>query len=432
MNDTCANGVCANGVCANSVCASGVCRNGEPQRAQRTQRAQSREGSRAAPVHACAGARVVLVAERPKPSALRPLRLCGSLLARVLPERGAVTARTLERVRGSARAPVAFVIATLVAACGANAPKAEWVERDGPAYGQSHATGEGSGTSPSAGAPLEIATLDAAGIDRLDEATLLIALQQVGDAAPAARLALRAARLAHHRGDAAEARAMIARAANAADEATVHTELAALAVALAAPPVDPNVVAVLLPLTGRFSSIGSELRVAIQLAPASGTTWLFLDTRGEPDGAIAAVEAAVAKGAVGILGPVGQREAIVAARAASFHQLPIALLAPADGADPAAGVFRLVDSPADEGREVARLAASESFPTVGVFAPRDDLGQEAADAFIAEATKLGLTVTGQGAYDPTSGDLEADVKKFLNLIPALNPRLASNLAKNGK
>jgi len=327
---------------------------------------------------------------------------------------------------------LALVSIVTLCACGARAPRGEWVEREGGlGVGQSHATGEG-GAGESSGAVLDVATLDAAAIDLLDEATVLTALERIGDAAPAARLALRAARLAHHRGDAADARALIARASSAADEPANHAELAALAISLAAPPVDPDVIAVLLPLTGRFASIGSELRTAIQLAPASGTTWLFLDTRGEPDGAAAAVEAAVAKGAVGILGPVGQREAIVAARAASLHQIPIALLAPADGADPAAGVFRLVDSPADEGREVARLAAAESFPTVAVFAPRDDLGQEAAEAFVAEATRLGLSVTAQGAYDPTSGDLEADVKAFLNLVPAQNPRLAAHLAKQGK
>jgi biotin carboxyl carrier protein len=54
-------------------------------------------------------------------------------------------------------------------------------------------------------------------------------------------------------------------------------------------------IAVLLPLTGRFASIGIELRTAIQLAPATGTTWMFLDTRGDPDAARAAVEAAVGR-----------------------------------------------------------------------------------------------------------------------------------------
>src|SRR5439155_4453981 len=41
----------------------------------------------------------------------------------------------------------------------------------------------------------------------------------------------------------------------------------------------------------------------------------------------------------------------------------------------------------------------------------------------------GVQVTAQGTYDPTGGDLEPDVKQFLNLSPAANPRLAAHLAK---
>ncbi|HEY1557316.1 MAG TPA: penicillin-binding protein activator [Kofleriaceae bacterium] len=268
--------------------------------------------------------------------------------------------------------------------------------------------------------------------DAMDEAAVTAALARVGDRAPAAALALRAARLAHHRGDDAEARADLARAANADDEPRVHDALGRLAAEVAAPPVDPATIAVLLPLSGRFASVGAELRAAIELAPPDGASWLFLDTRGEPDAAIAAVDTAFARGAIGVLGPAGTREAIAAAREAALRQLPIALLAPDDGADPDAGVFRLVGSPADEGRAIARLAADESFPTVAVLAPRDDVGAEAAAAFVAEAGRLGLSVTAQGTYDPTGGDLEPDVKQFLGLVPATNPRLAEHLRRDPK
>jgi ABC-type branched-subunit amino acid transport system substrate-binding protein len=112
--------------------------------------------------------------------------------------------------------------------------------------------------------------------------------------------------------------------------------------------------------------------------------------------------------------------------------MPIGLLAPADGADAASGVFRLVGSPADEGRAVARIAQQDHFPTVAVFAPRDDVGQETAEAFAAEAQKLGLKVTKQATYDPTDGNLEPDVKELLDMVPARNPRLKEHLAKNPK
>lgn len=315
-------------------------------------------------------------------------------------------------------AGVASFVLVLVA-CGPK-PAPSWIERDGP-----HETAAGRGTSA---AP----RIDPARIDDGDEAALRAALDAHGDRAPAGAIALRLARLAHHRGDDRAARGWLERARGAADQAAIAPAIAALAGQLPRESVDPAVIAVLLPLSGAYAAIGSELRVAIELAPASGTRWLYLDTKGTTDGAIAAVDAAVAKGAIAILGPVGQREAIAAAREAALHGVPIALLAPADGGDPAAGVFRVVESAADEARAVAQLAAQDSFPTVAVLAPRDDLGRDTAEAFVAEATRLGLQVTAQGSYDPTGGDVEADVKAFLGLVPATNPRLAAHLARRGK
>jgi ABC-type branched-subunit amino acid transport system substrate-binding protein len=335
-----------------------------------------------------------------------------------------------------------FVLcAFLPIGCGPKVPKGTWVEREelGRAHSGGGANGRagstttgGAGTTTGKPVAVDLAKLDAATIDQLDLATCAAVIDQLGDRKPAARVALRAARLAHHQGDDAEARAFIMRATNAADESEVHAELSALAAETAETPVDRKVIAVLLPLSGRFAALGSELRVAIELAPPEGVSWLFIDTKGEPDGAAAAVESAWKKGAVAILGPVGTREATAAARAASLHGMPIGLLAPADGADAASGVFRLVGSPADEGRAVARIAQGDSFQTVAVFAPRDDVGQETAEAFVAEAKKLGLSVTKQATYDPTDGNLEPDVKELLDMVPARNPRLKEHLAKNPK
>ncbi|MEO8843169.1 MAG: penicillin-binding protein activator [Kofleriaceae bacterium] len=315
----------------------------------------------------------------------------------------------------------------VLAACGPK-PAPQWTEHDAP---QRHEHGAPAAT-PQSAKPIDLATLSPATIDELDEVTARVVVDRLAGKAPAARVTLRAARLAHHRGDDVTARADLARAAAAADETDVHAEVAALAAELAElidGAVKPDVIAVLLPLSGKFAAVGAELRAAIQLAPARGTKWLFLDTKGEADGATAAVEFAASRGAIAILGPVGTREVTAAARAAALRAIPIALLGPEDGADPAAGVFRLVGSPADEGRAVAQLAKSESFPTVAVFSPRDDIGGESASAFVAEAQRLGLQVTGQGTYDPTGGDVEPDVKQFLNLVPATNPELAEHLAR---
>jgi ABC-type branched-subunit amino acid transport system substrate-binding protein len=309
--------------------------------------------------------------------------------------------------------PLGAVVAVL-AACGAPA-QGSWIERD--ARDQPHAT---------APARAPAAAIDPARIEAADEDALTAAIDGAG--APVGRIALRLARLAHHRGDDRRARTWLERARQAPDGDA--QAIAALLAALPTGKIDPAVIGVLLPLSGPYRAIGEELRVAIELAPAAGTRWLFVDS--QAGGAAAAVDAAVAGGAIGLLGPVGQREAIDAARAAALAGVPIALLAPADGADPSAGVFRVVASPADEGRAVAQLAAQDNFPTVAVLAPRDDLGREAADGFVAEATRLGLQVTARGEYDPTGGDVEPDVKAFLGLTPASNPRLAAHLARHGK
>jgi ABC-type branched-subunit amino acid transport system substrate-binding protein len=320
---------------------------------------------------------------------------------------------------------VTVVVFRGLAACGPK-PAPSWVEHD--SHEQHHETASVATPRPATARPVDLSKLSPATVDQLDEATALAVIDRLAGAAPAARVALRAARLAHHRGDDTGARGDLELATGAADEAEVHADIAALAADLVDVAVKPEVVAVLLPLTGKYAGVGAELRTAIELAPAQTTKWLFLDTKGEPEAARAAVEAAARRGAIAILGPVGAREVNAAARAAALRGIPIALLGPEDGADPAAGVFRVVGSPADEGRAVAQLAKSESFPTVGVLSPRDDLGSEAADAFVAEAQRLSLQVTGQGTYDPTGGDVEPDVKQFLNLVPATNPQLTEHLA----
>lgn len=211
-------------------------------------------------------------------------------------------------------------------------------------------------------------------------------------------------------------------------------ELAALEAALgarAAAPLSPRKVAVLLPLSGRFAAIGRELARAIELAPA-GVTWQLLDTKGEPAQAAAQVDQAIAGGAAVILGPVGEREAIAAARRAGERGIAMALLAPQEGASAELGILRLASSVEDEARAVAEWALANDHRAVAVLSPRDDVGRAAAAAFGAHAQELGLTVAARGEIDAAGGDLEADVKALLGLVPAKNPRLAAHLARGGK
>ena len=275
------------------------------------------------------------------------------------------------------------------------------------------------------------AAIDAA-IDRTDPDLLAIVVAELGDREPAGAVRLRLALLAEHAGDRAAAAEQLARVPAAADGARFADRVAALTVALAEPAPDPTIVAVIAPLSGPHAALGQEVVAAAKLAVPAGTTLVPIDTRGEPDGAIAAVDAAIGKRAIAVIGPVGEKESLAAARRAAIAGIPIGLLAAGDGADPGAGVFRLVSSPADEARMAAWLAAGEGYPTAGVLAPRDDVGAEAAAAFVEAATARGVAVTARGDYDPTSANLEPDVKAFLGLVPARNERLRDHLRRNGK
>jgi ABC-type branched-subunit amino acid transport system substrate-binding protein len=195
--------------------------------------------------------------------------------------------------------------------------------------------------------------------------------------------------------------------------------------------VDRAVIAVLLPLSGPHAAIGRELRAAIALAPPAGATPLWLDTGGDPAGAVRAVEAADAAGALLALGPVGVREAEAARQRAAELGLPLALLSPSDP-PPAPGLWGLLDSPTTEAVDAAELAAALGVGTVAVLAPRDEVGAAAAAAFVAAATALDLTVVAQGDYALETRTLGADVKAFLGLDPTTNPRLAAHLRRFGK
>lgn len=276
----------------------------------------------------------------------------------------------------------------------------------------------------------EIFRVAGGGEPALAQRGVLIALAQ-------ARRALHAEQRARAAAALALAEQLLPRATSAADPAAAAElagELAALAAAggpaLAA--VQPTKVAVLLPLSGRFAAVGAELRRAVESLPPSGVQWQFLDTRGDPAGAQAAVEQAADGGAVAALGPAGDREALAAAKRAAQRGLPIALLAPGDGGDAGLGVFRLAWSPQDEARAVAAWAAANDYQSVAVLAPRDDVGELTSAAFVAAAGALGLTVAARGEYDAAGGSVEADLKRFLNLVPAENPRLAAHLRRGGK
>lgn len=200
--------------------------------------------------------------------------------------------------------------------------------------------------------------------------------------------------------------------------------------------VDPKMIAVMLPLSGEFSVLGTELRDGIALAAAGyrDIKIAWIDTAGQAVHAAAGVDQAVFDlNAVAIIGPVGEHESRAAAARAVELGIPIALLSPADGgASVADSVFRLWPSPQWEARQAAMAAIELGFDALAVAYPRDEHGRAAADAFAEQAKAGGARVVASQAYDPTATDLEPDLKRLLGLDPATNERLRRHLRRRGR
>jgi ABC-type branched-subunit amino acid transport system substrate-binding protein len=279
-----------------------------------------------------------------------------------------------------------------------------------------------------------------AAVDALPAAALTTLYGELDAAAmPAPLLALRIALVAEHTGDDAAARRWLERASGAAAvDGALGDRTRALEQRMAARArVDPAVIVVLLPRTGRFARLGGALEAGIRFAARTegrGVKLHVLDTAGDEGRAAAAVDRAVFEHrAVAILGPVGEREARRAAARAAELGVPIALLSPGeDGGSPDAGVFRLWTSPRWEAAEAARLALSMGHERLAVLAPRDEHGTLATEAFVRAAHAAGARVVAAGQYDPTAGSLEPDIKAFLGLDPATNERLRDHLRRHGR
>jgi branched-chain amino acid transport system substrate-binding protein len=257
---------------------------------------------------------------------------------------------------------------------------------------------------------------------------------------PAGWVALRLGLAAAHVGDQRQALAWLDRvaaatsAAGSADAEQARPRAAALAARLrAGEQADPAVVAVLAPLSGAYRRLGEEVRLASELAFAGdpAAKVVFVDTAGTEEGAVAAVDAALARHrALAVVGPIGQRESAAAAARAVELGLPIALLAPAKGGGaPDVGVFRLWASAYDLAGAAARAAVARGYNALAVFAPRDEQGREESAGFRDAARAEGAQVVAYGTYDPSTAHLEQDVKRLLNLDPARNPRLRQHLAR---
>lgn len=180
--------------------------------------------------------------------------------------------------------------------------------------------------------------------------------------------------------------------------------------------VDPTRVAVLLPLSGSYAIPGANLKAAIELGnkrAGSPLKLVFLDTRGEPEGCVAALEtAAIEQGAGVAIGPLLREEALRCASVAQALRVPMVTLTSSEEVLAAGDqVFRAFPSTEQQ----VEVLLEEAYDVRGldrfaVLHPATPYGENAARVFEAAVAARGGAVATRLAYDPELKDFRSVAK----------------------
>ncbi|MCB9552895.1 MAG: penicillin-binding protein activator [Myxococcales bacterium] len=235
--------------------------------------------------------------------------------------------------------------------------------------------------------------------------------------AAAGWVTLRLGRLAAHRRDLREARALLDRAVavGGAPAAAAQETLDRLA---ARERVQPGRIGVLLPLSGPYAAIGETALHAVRLAlgGVAGVELVVGDTAGDADRAPQIVEDMVQRQHVAaIIGPVGSIESHTAARAAERLEVPIVVLSSrADLTRLGTFVFRHRLTRSAQAEAIGRYAVEAlGLKTFAILYPRTDYGIEMMQAFWQTVTRLGGEIRGAEGYSVNVADQNEPIKKLI-------------------
>lgn len=178
-------------------------------------------------------------------------------------------------------------------------------------------------------------------------------------------------------------------------------------------------VAILLPLSGERARIGRAMQRAAEMAVleqgARNMQLLTFDTRGTPEGSVAALEQAIQQGAKLVLGPVFSEDVrAVRDRAAAANVNVIAFSN--DTAVAGGNVFLLSFMLKQQIDNVVAHAARQGRKRIAVIAPANDFGAQVTQLTRDAAAKNGAEVTRTGTYKPDTMEVTDDIKAFSGAI----------------
>jgi ABC-type branched-subunit amino acid transport system substrate-binding protein len=188
--------------------------------------------------------------------------------------------------------------------------------------------------------------------------------------------------------------------------------------------VDPTVIGVVLPLSGRYQTFGERLlhglmqAVGVFSTPVAGDPGFRLavrDSGGNPAAAARAIEELVSQErAIAIVGPLLNAPAEEAAKTAQRLGVPLLTLTQRPKVtDIGPFVFRPFTTLGLQAQGIARAAMErEGLSRFVVLYPEDPSGIEMMEAFRAEVVARGGTVTDAVAYKPKQTDFGKEIRQI--------------------
>jgi ABC-type branched-subunit amino acid transport system substrate-binding protein len=162
--------------------------------------------------------------------------------------------------------------------------------------------------------------------------------------------------------------------------------------------------------------LGTALLNAAQMAlfelGDNELTLVPLDSKGTPEGALAAVHQALSQHVDIIVGPVFATEVRATAALAVEARVPMLSLS-ADSSVAGPGIYVMGFLPGPQALKMADFAASTGKLRQAVLAPSNDYGRRVVNALVNGAQPLGVTIGPIEYYDPQALDLSGPLKRLL-------------------
>ena len=185
--------------------------------------------------------------------------------------------------------------------------------------------------------------------------------------------------------------------------------------------IAPNRIALLLPMTGRYSKVAEAIYAGISNAREFGETFnpspelVLYDTGDDPSIALSYYKRAINEGADFVIGPLQKDAVSVLANRGQLEVPTLSLNYSESFQTESSNLFQFGLLPEDEARQVAERALLDNHITALALVPDGEWGTRLLEAFVSRFIELGGTVLQSEHYFPQDSDYSYSIKSLFQL-----------------